>query len=223
MFTDIWVIFLKDLKVDFRRMENFFSMLFFALVIILVFAFALVADNKSQIMIASGVFWVTFLLSGIVSLSKSFQMEKENDCMHALLLSPVSRGSIYVGKMAGNIVFILLIQLLIIPAFNLFFHVLVFDYFTELITLNLLAVIGFSALGTLLAALTTDLRFKEILLPILLFPLIVPLLLACVTITQSILTGNGLLGAMNWIKLLIGYDLIFFIIAYLTFDFVMEV
>ncbi len=222
MLSDIFTIFLKDIKLDLRSMENFISMLFFSVVILLVFAFALPSDYSNQLVIVPGIFWVTFLLSGILSLGKSFQIEKENSCMEALLLSPVSRGSIFLGKMLGNIVFILLIQILIIPVFSVLFYPIVLSYFAELVLLSFIASVGFSSLGTLLAGLTTDLRSKEIILPIILFPLLVPLLLACVRITQEILGGHGFAGVQDWLKLLIGFNLIFLIVSYLTFDFIME-
>ncbi len=223
MITDIWTIMLKDLKLDLRSMENFFSMLFFSVIILLVFAFALPVDKQSLALTAPGVFWVTFLLSGILSLNKSFQMEKENLCMEGLLLSPVSRGSIFLGKMAGNVVFIMIVQLLVIPLFSIFFYRSALSHFGELLLLSGVTTIGFSALGTLLSGLTTDLRFKEILLPILLFPLLVPLLLASVKITQGVLNGQGFHEHIDWLKLLVGFDLIFLIISFLTFDFVMEI
>ena len=199
-----------------------FPCCFFSLIILLIFAFALPQNTSNQAEIVSGVLWVTFLLSGILSLSKSFQLEKDNSCMDAMLLTPVSRGAIFLGKMAGNVVFILIIQLLIIPVFSILFFQTILDYFAELVLLSFIAAVGFSALGTLLAGLTTDLRFKEILLPILLFPLLIPLLLACVRITRGILIGQGLVGVMDWFRLMIGFDLIFLIISYLIFEFVME-
>lgn len=223
MILDIWTIVLKDLKLDLRSKENFVSMLFFSIIILLVFAFALPADNETQHILAPGIYWVTFLLSGILSLNRSFQMEKENGCMDALLISPVSRGSIFLGKMVGNVIFIMTVQALLIPLFSIFFTASAWVHFGEMFLLGFLATTGFSALGTLLSGMTTDLRFKEILLPILLFPLLVPLLLAVVKITQSLLGDNGFSGELNWLKLLIGFDLIFIIISYLSFDFVMEI
>ncbi len=220
--ADIFTILLKDLKLDLRRMENFFSMLFFSIIILLVFAFALPSEGGENTDTGAGIFWVMFLLSGILSLNKSFQMEKENACMDALLLSPVNRGAIFLGKMFGNVIFILIIQSIVIPIFSILFNHLVLNYFGDLLLLSLAATIGFSALGTLLAGLTTDLRFKEILLPILLFPLLVPLLLSCVRITQDILLGQGIENTLDWMRLLVGFDIIFLIISYLTFDFVME-
>jgi len=223
MLTDILAILAKDIKLDFRSLENFFSMLFFSIIILLVFAFALPADGFDQAVLAPGIFWVTFLLSGMLSLNKSFQMEKENGCMEALLVSPAGRGSIFIGKMVGNVVFIMIIQVMLIPLFSLLFINSALHHFGELLLLSLVATIGFSAIGTLLSGLTTDLRFKEILLPILLFPLLVPLLLAAVRITQSILTTKGLQAESDWLKLLVGFDLVFLIISYLTFEYVMEI
>ena len=223
MFFDIWTILTKDIKLDLRSMENFFSMLFFSVIILLVFAFALPSDSGDHKILAPGIFWVTFLLSGMLSLNKSFQMEKDNGCMEALLVSPTSRGAIFFGKMAGNTVFIMIIQVMLIPLFSLLFINSAIYQFGELLLLSFIATIGFSALGTLLSGMTTDLRFKDILLPILLFPLLVPLLLASVKITQSILGAEGIQGELDWLKLLIGFDLIFLIIAYLTFDYVMEI
>ncbi|MBT4089864.1 MAG: ABC transporter permease [Deltaproteobacteria bacterium] len=223
MFSDIWTILAKDIKLDLRSMENFFSMLFFSIIILLVFAFALPSDSADQKILAPGIFWVTFLLSGMLSLNKSFQMEKENGCMEALLVSPTSRGAIFFGKMAGNTVFIMIIQAMLIPLFSLLFVNSAIYQFGELLLLSFVSTIGFCALGTLLSGITTDLRFKDILLPILLFPLLVPLLLASVKITQSILGAEGIQGELDWLKLLIGFDLIFLIIAYLTFDYVMEI
>ncbi|MCG8334397.1 MAG: heme exporter protein CcmB [Proteobacteria bacterium] len=222
MIRDSWAILIKDLQLDLKRLENFFSMLFFTITILLIFAFALPQDLSKQIDVLAGMYWISFLLSGILSLNKSFQHEKENGCIHALLISPVGRGAIFLGKMFASVTFILIVQGLVIPIFGILFNFLAISFFPELMLLSLLASLGFASLGTLLAGLTSDIRFKEILLPLLLFPLLVPLLLACVRITQDILGGSGLLVSADWVRLLVGFDLIFLIIAYLTFEFVME-
>ena len=223
LFQDSITIFYKDLVLDLRSMENVFAMLFFSIIVIMVFSFALPADDKSHALLAPGVFWVTFLLAGILSLNKSFQIEKDNYCLEALLLSPISRGAIFLGKMGWNVCFILLIQLLVIPVFSLLFYGPFLNNIFELLLLSLLTAIGFSSLGTMLSALTVDVRFKEIILPILLFPLLVPLLLASVKITQVVLTDGSLMDVTDWIKLLIGFDVIFLVISYLTFEYVMEI
>jgi heme exporter protein B len=222
MISDILTIVQKDLRLDLRRLENFISLLFFSLIILLVFAFALPADKESHRLLAPGIYWVTFLLSGILALNKSFQLERENSVMEALLLAPVSRGAIFLGKMLGNLLFIFIVQLILIPLFSILFHTLTPVQYGEMLVLSVIVTTGFTALGTLLSGLTADLRFKEILLPILLFPLLVPLLLAAVTITRGILDSQGFGETADWLKLLIGFDLIYMIVAFLTFDFVME-
>ncbi len=218
----IWVIFIKDLKLDLRSLENILAMLFFSVIIILVFSFALPTDNDSHQLLAPGLFWVTFLLAGLLSLNKSFQIEKDDECIESLLLAPISRGNIFLAKMGWSVVFILSIQIIVIPIFSILFYSPLIHYFFELILLSFITSIGFSSLGTLLGGLTTDLRFREILLPILLFPLLLPILLAAVKITQSIVSGQGISEVIDWFKLLVGFDLIFLIISYLTFEFVME-
>jgi len=222
MIREIWTILQKDLTLELRRAENFIAMFFFAFIILLIFSFALPSEDENHQLIAPGVYWVTFLLSGILGLSKSFALEKEMGCMEALLISPVSRGSIFLGKMLGTLLFMVLMQGILIPVFALLFYPPAIDYFGPLLVLSCATALGFSSLGTLLSGLTTDVRFKEILLPILLFPLLIPLLLAAVQIMAGILAGQGIQGELDWLKLLLGFDFIFLIAAYLTFDFVME-
>ena len=222
MIRDTAILLSKDLKLDLRSLEHFISMLFFAIVILLIFAFALPLDDDSHKLMAPGLFWVVFLLSGILNLNKLFQIEKENACMDALLLSPVSRGSIYLGKLLENVIFIMSIQVILIPLFSLFFYQDLLQHFFPLFLLSFLVCLGFSSLGTLLGGLTADVRFKEILLPLLLFPLLVPMLLAAVILLKSIIGGAGLGAELDWIKLLVGFDLIYLVVAYLIFDFVME-
>ncbi|MDX2468987.1 MAG: heme exporter protein CcmB [SAR324 cluster bacterium] len=213
----------KDLKLDLRSLENFISMLFFGVIILLIFAFALPIEDDSHEKLAPGLYWVVFLLSGILNLNKLFQIEKENGCMDAVLLAPIPRGSIFLGKMLENIIFITAMQVIMIPLFSLFFFEGLMVHFFELLGLSVFTAIGFSSLGTLLGGLTTDVRFKEILLPILLFPLLVPLLLASVILLQSLVGGNGLFAEADWLKLLIGFDLIYLVVSYLVFDIVMEI
>lgn len=223
MLSHIWTIFIKDLRTDLRRKENLLSTFFFAVVILLIFHFSAPSDPKILSLFLPGIFWVTFLLSGVLSLSKSFQQEKESASIEALLLCPIDRGTIYLGKFCGNLFFIMVVQLLVIPLFGIFFVQEIFDHLLSFIALSFVASIGFTSLGTLLAFLTTGLRFNEILLPLLLFPLLIPLLLASIKITGGLLAGNELVAYMDWLKMLIGFDLIFLVISYLAFEFVLEV
>lgn len=222
MISDSWTLFLKDIRLDIRRLEHFFSVLFFSVTLALVFAFALPRELSSRIDVLCGMYWISFLLSGILSLNKSFQVEKENGCIQAILVSPVSRGAVFIGKMMATIFFMMIIQLLVIPVFGILFNEAAMTHLPAFLLLSLLASFGFASLGTLLAGLTADIRFKDILLPLLLFPLMVPLLLASVRLTQVMLAGQSLGEAIDWVRLLIGFDLIFMILSFLTFEFVLE-
>ena len=169
-----------------------------------------------------GLLWVSFLLAGVLGLSKSFGQERENGCMDGLLLTPVSRGVLYLGKMGSNALFLILLLVLVVPVFALLFQAPLGAMIWPLSPVLLGGVIGFCALGTLLGGLTSTLRGKEVLLPLLLFPLITPILIVVVQLTSVILEGGPLSEEMGWINLLIAGDVVFLMISYLVFEYVME-
>ncbi len=171
---------------------------------------------------ASGLLWVMFLLAGVLGLSKSFGQEKENGCMDGLLLTPVSRGVLYLGKMGSNALFLMLLLVLIVPVFALLFKIPLMGVLWPLSLVLLGGVLGFCALGTLLGGITSSLRGKEVLLPLLLFPLMAPILIGEVHLTGVVLEGGSLSQETGWINLLAAADAVFLIVSYLVFDYVME-
>lgn len=172
--------------------------------------------------IAGGLFWVTFLLAGILGLDRAFGQEKEHGCMDGLLLTPVPRGVIYLGKMASNALFLAIMTLLLFPLLGLLFGLDLAGLWLPLGVVALSGIVGFSALGTLLGGVTASLRGKEVLLPLLLFPLMVPVLLVVVQLTDVVLQGESLWAHTDWLQLLAAFDIIFLIASYLIFDVVME-
>ena len=285
----IWALLRKDLLIDLRRKENLLAMVFFAVLTLVIFQFALgnrgddlfrvtprvVAELKAQglprdglealaflmgrtystpgaflgafdlarqrpggggerIAIleasrrtfleesAAGLLWVTFLLAGILGLSKSFDQERENACLEGLLLTPVERGMLYLGKMISNALFLFILLLLLLPMFALMFGIHVWGVWLPLGAVILAGVLGFSALGTLLGAITASLRGKEVLLPLLLFPLMVPVLIIEVQVTGAILDGEPLAGQARWLGLLGLFDALYLTVSYLVFEYVME-
>ena len=142
--------------------------------------------------------------------------------MDGLLLTPVPRGMIYVGKMASNALFLAVITVILVPLFALLFQLDLTGLWWRLALIAAGGIFGFSALGTLLGGITTSLRGKEVLLPLLLFPLLVPMLLMVVQLTDIVLQGESLSSYMGWLQLLGAFDLVFFVVSYLVFDFVME-
>jgi len=171
---------------------------------------------------AAGLLWVTALLAGVLGLSKSFVQEREQGCMEGLLLTPVSRGVIYLGKMLSNTLFLAIILACLLPLFSLFFGVSLHNAWGPLALVLLGGVAGFSSLGTLLAGITATLKGREVLLPILLFPLLVPIVVAVVVLTGAVFDGESLADQGAWLRLLGAFDAIFLIVSYLVFEYVME-
>jgi heme exporter protein B len=171
---------------------------------------------------AAGLLWVTLLLAGVLGLSKSFNQEREQGCMDGLLLTPVSRGVLYLGKMLSNTLFLLLILALLLPLFSLFFGVGLRGAWAPLAVVLVGGTLGFTALGTLLGGITASLKGREVLLPILLFPLLVPIVVVVVHLSAVILEGQPLLEQMGWLQLLVAFDAVFLIVSYLVFEYVME-
>jgi len=218
----VYVIFAKDLLVELRSREGFTVMLFFAVVMLFLFHFSLNPERENTTLLAPGLLWLACMFTGVLGLSKSFQAEQTNDCLEQLLLIPGDRGNIYLGKLLGNITFMLAVELLIIPLFALFFQINVWDTVLPLLLIVMLGTVGFSAIGTLFSALTANIRAREVLFPLLLFPLVIPVIIGTVTATGIVLNGGTLGEASAWLKLLGAFDTIFLTIAYLTFEFIVE-
>ncbi|HSF30788.1 MAG TPA: heme exporter protein CcmB [Candidatus Tectomicrobia bacterium] len=212
----------KDLLVELRTRETFTVMLFFAVVILFLFHFGLNPERENTAQLAPGLLWLAFLFTGVLGLGRSFQAEQANDCLEQLLLIPGDRGNIFLGKLIGNVAFMLAVELLIIPLFALFFQLNLWDALLPLLAVALLGTLGFAVIGTLFSALTANLRAREVLFPLLLFPLVVPVIIGSVTATGVILGGGTLGEASGWLKLLGAFDTIFLAVAYLSFELVVE-
>lgn len=171
---------------------------------------------------APGLFWVTVLLAGMLGLSKSFAQEREQGCMDALLLTPVERGVLYLGKMFSNTLFLIAIEILFLPLFALFFGVGLRGVWLQMAVVMLGGTLGFSALGTLLGAITASLKGREVLLPVLLFPLLVPLMVVAVYLTGVVLDGGSLWEQGPWLRLMGAFDVVFLVASFLVFEYVME-
>ena len=212
----------KDVVIDIRRKENFLSMFLFSLLTLIIFNFSLGDDPKLFRQMIPGIIWVIFLLAGVLGLSKTFIQEVENGCMKGLLMAPIDRGHLFLGKMLSTTLFLSLVQLLTVPMFIVFFDLTLAREWWMLVLVLLGGTLGFTSLGTLLAAMTATLRGKEVLLPILLFPLMTPNLISVVHITAYIFFGGQWSEVWLWWKLLIAFDVIVGIVSYLSFEFILE-
>jgi heme exporter protein B len=217
-----WAMTWKDVTVELRARERVTAMLFFAALVLFIFNFALGPDREKLAEVAPGLLWLAFLFTGMLGLGRSFQAERENECFEELLLTPGDRESIYFGKLAGNVLFMCMAEAMILPLFGILYNLDIWRHIPALALIALLGTVGFSTIGTLLAAMTAHLRAREVMLPLLLLPLTVPVVLGSVRATDAILGGGGLADVSHWVKLLVGFDVVFLVACPLAFEFVLE-
>ena len=210
----------KDLTAEYRSRELFSSMLVFSLLVILIFNFALELDIKTRQSVTAGVLWVTFAFAGTLGLNRSMAVEKDRGCLDGLLLAPVDRAAIYFGKVISNLAFMLIVEIVVLPVYSFLYSVNLFN--PGLLMVILLGSIGYIAVGTLLASMAVQTRTRDVLLPILLFPVVVPVLIAAVKASGGYLNGDDFSMILPWINLLIVYDVVFVAIAFMVFDYVVE-
>ncbi len=210
----------KDFRSEIRSRELIGAMLMFTLLAILIFSFALELDREAREEAVSGVLWVTIVFGSILGLNRSLAIEREGGNMDAMLLSPVDRAAIYTGKAIGNFVFTLAVGLLLLPLMAVLFNTDTTNAW--IIVIMVLGVLGFSSVGTLLAAMTVQTRAREALLPIAMLPVALPLLLATVRASTAILSGVAFDEWSGWTQIIIVIDLVYIIICLLTFAYVVE-
>ncbi len=222
--TGLWqatrAIVWKDLTAERRSRELLSAMLVFALLVILSFNFALDLDPKTRGSVASGVLWVTFIFAGTLGLNRSMATEKDRGCLDGLLLAPIDRSAIYFGKAIANLAFMLIVEAIVFPLYSVLYNVNLF--LPGLLLTVILGSVGYVAVGTLLSSMAVQARTRDMLLPILLFPVTLPVLIAAVKASAGYLSGLPLEEITPWLNLLVVYDVIFIAIAFMVFDFIVE-
>lgn len=218
--ASIRAILWKDLAVEWRSRQLISAMLIFSVLVILIFNFALELDARARINITAGVLWATFAFAGTLGLNRSMALEKEGDVLDGLLLAPIDRTAIYFGKLLGNLIFMLLVEVITLPIYAVLYNVNLFN--AGLLLVIFLGSLGYAAVGTLLASMAVQARTRDLLLPVLLFPVVLPALIAAVRASSGFLNGLELAFIMPSLNLLIAYDLIMLALAYMFFDFVIE-
>lgn len=216
MLAIVW----KDLAAEWRSRELISAMLVFALLVIFIFNFALELTPQTRNDVTSGILWVTLTFAGTLGLNRSMAVEKDRGCLDGLLLAPVDRTAIFFGKALANFVFMLLVAVIILPIYSVLYNTNLF--LGGLILVIVLGAWGYVSIGTLLASMAVQARTRDILLPILLFPVTVPLVVAAVKASSGYLKALEMVEISPWINLLIVFDLVFTAIAFLVFDSVVE-
>jgi heme exporter protein B len=216
----VFAITRKDIISEFRAREIIVSVLMFVLLVIIIFNFAFGATNEIMNAAAPGMLWVTFAFAGVLSLNRAFIMEKEEGCLEGLMVSPVSREVIYAGKMLSSLLFLLVIEIIALPIFAFLFNLNVLSL--EIITVTFLATVGFVACGTLFSALAVKTKARELVLPILFLPVVVPVIIGAVKATGLALSGGSWQSISNWLLIIGAFDVIFLVISFWVFNFIIE-
>ena len=216
----IWALTLKELRIEARNRDVAVAIVMFASLVIAIFAIAIEPTARNTVETGPGVLWAAITFAGVVGLTRSTSHELENDAVGALMMAPISRDLVYVGKWLGAFVFLAIATLIVFVVFTFMFNLSVFR--AEIMLLALLATLGFSAVGTLFASLTFRVRAREVLLPILFLPSVAPLLFAAIRVTAAAAANEPWSASLPWIQLAVVYDVVFITASALLFGFVLD-
>lgn len=214
----VFIILWKDILSELRARDIATSVLVFALLVIVVFNFAF-EPGKIKL-VASGVLWIAFAFAGVLALNRSFVLEKDKGCLEGLVLCPVDRDVIYVGKMLASLSFMLIVEAIILPIFSIFFNLPIF--IPKLVLIAVLATIGFASVGSLFSALAVNTKAREIMLPILFLPIVAPVIIAAVEASGIVLQGGSWSDLSSWLQIIAAFDVIFLVVSSLVFQFIIE-
>ena len=215
----VWLVLRKDLTVEVRSLEIAYTTLFFAVSCVLVFAFALVREGRAPEDGAAGILWIAIAFAGTLALGRAFERERQSETLRALLLAPAARPAIYVGKLLGIIALLVACEVVLVPLVALLFQAQLFAHPAWLAVVLLLGTIGFAAVGTLFAAMLVRARTRDVLLPVLLYPITVPVIIAGVRATATLLQPELDVASIRfWLALLGCFDVVFVTLALWTFE-----
>jgi heme exporter protein B len=216
---NVWLVTRKDLVVEARSKEILYTTLFFALACVLVFAFGFVRVGRAVADAAAGILWIAIAFSGTLALGRAFERERQSETLHALLMAPIDRPALYVGKLLGVLILLGIVEAAIVPLIGLMFQAPLFAHPALLLGLLATGTIGFAAIGTLFAAMLVRVRSRDVLLPVLLYPITVPVIIAGVRGTASLLQADvDEPMARAWLAMLAFFDVVFVTLALWTFE-----
>jgi heme exporter protein B len=212
----------KDVRAELRSRTALISALVFAALVLVIFNFARDPTAVSSGTLAPSVLWVTFALAALLAMNRAFTIERENSALDGLLLAPVSREALFVGKLLANLAFVGAVELVTLPLFTLFFNVSLWPVLPGIVGVTALATVGFVAVGTIFSAMAVRTRFADLLLPVLLLPFMVPPLIGAVQVTSRLLAGRPWTEMWGWLRLLTLYDIVFVTLCTLAFPAVVD-
>jgi heme exporter protein B len=222
MLRAVWLIVRKDVTVEVRSRELAYTTLFFAISCVLVFAFSLVQEGRAAQGVGPGVLWMAIMFAGNLALGRTFERERQSETLRALMLVPAPRPAVYLGKLAAIVVLLVLTEVVLVPLVALLFQAELLAHPFWLAAVVAAGTVGFAAVGTLFAAMLVRARSRDVLLPVLLYPITVPVLIAGVRATVAIAQPDFDAEVVRfWFSLLVAFDVVFLTLALWTFEPVM--
>ncbi len=218
----IWAIFAKDLRLEWRHRETLASMCVFGLLVVFLFNFAFEPAREETLRLLPGLLWIAFSFAGILGFNRSFAAERENAALEGLTLTPVDPGAIYLGKMLANFFFIAIAEVVIVFAASLWYNFSFLPSLGRFVLVTFLGTLGYVAVGTVFGAVSANTRMREVMLPVLQFPVAVPVFIGAIESTTGVLRGEPLSVYASWINLLGGFCIVFLVLSYLLFEYVLE-
>jgi len=218
----VWTIFVKDLRVEWRHRETLASMCVFGILVVFLFNFAFEPGREETLRLLPGLLWVAFAFSGILGFNRSFAAERENSCLEGMSLAPVDPGALYLGKMLANLLFLFIAEVVVVFAAGLWYNFSFLPSLKWFALITFFATLGYVAVGTIFGAIAANTSMREVMLPVLQFPVAVPVFIAGVEATTGALKGDPPGSYGSWIKLAVGFSLVFLVLSYLLFEYVLE-
>jgi heme exporter protein B len=206
----VFVIMAKDLRAELRTKEAINASLSFGVVVLLLFSFAFDPDEETIKAISGGLLWIVFAFAGTLLLNRSFARELNNDCLDALISAPIPGAALFLGKALANFILVLAVEMIALPLFGIFYNVHWTTQVGQLMLVIVLATWGMTVTGTIFSALTVNIRLREVMLPILNFPILIPALLGAMQLTSALVAGKPITeDNESWLKMLIGFDVMY--------------
>jgi heme exporter protein B len=214
-----WLVMRKDFTVEVRSREVLYTTAFFAVSCVLVFAFALVKDGQPLEDAAAGILWIAVAFAGTLALGRTFERERHAETLRALMLAPVGRSAIYLGKLLGIVVLMVVVEAVLVPLVGLLFHLRLTAAPLLMLGLLVAGTVGFAAVGTLFAAMLVRARSRDVLLPVLLYPITIPVIIAGVRGTVALIDPSADVAlAEMWLSILVFFDIVFVTLSLWTFE-----
>jgi len=219
--TPLAVIVFKDIVIEMRSKESISSMLMFGILVLVIFMFAFESSGLDKSLIGPGELWAAYSFAAILGLNRSLAIELDNDCLQGLLLAPLGRGALYLGKVASNFTFMIIAEFIVLPVFFILNNLSFDQRFFGIVGISILGTLGMAAVGTILSTISANTRMKEVMLPILQIPLTVPVVIAAVEATSQVLNSEKP-EISAWLTILAGFSIVYLTVSYLVFEFAVE-